>query len=188
MKLFQISDLRHITCSVPGAGGQPYGGKRLLWESGMGGVGISGSCCLTFEFCFNFSFSPRSGMYLTWGRLVFHRSRHKISRWWSRKQVYCDVRNYFYVQPVLDFLLWHHLGPNYEERAHDLLQVNFPKTQFNRLLIQLHVTCDMWYVGVQAIFLQLRQWDEPCPPGWTVHMEDRDTTHKVSYFSPQKLP
>jgi len=26
-------------------------------------------------------------------------------------------------QPVLDFLLWHHLGPNYEERAHDLLQV-----------------------------------------------------------------
>jgi hypothetical protein len=24
---------------------------------------------------------------------------------------------------VLDFLLWHHLGPNYEERAHDLLQV-----------------------------------------------------------------
>ena len=24
---------------------------------------------------------------------------------------------------MLDFLLWHHLGPNYEERAHDLLQV-----------------------------------------------------------------
>ena len=43
-------------------------------------------------------------------------------------------RNYFYVQPVLDFLLWHHLGPNYEERAHDLLQVSIPKTS--------NVSCD----------------------------------------------
>ena len=60
MKLFQISDLRHITCSVPGAGGQPYGGKRLLWESGMGGVGISGSCCLTFEFASIFPFLPEA--------------------------------------------------------------------------------------------------------------------------------
>ena len=36
------------------------------------------------------------------------------------------------LQPVLDFLLWHHLGPNYEERAHDLLQV----TAFNHFIIK----------------------------------------------------
>jgi hypothetical protein len=26
-------------------------------------------------------------------------------------------------QPVLDYLLWHHLGPDYTERAHDLVNV-----------------------------------------------------------------
>jgi len=26
-------------------------------------------------------------------------------------------------QPVLEFLLWHHLGQDYQERAHDLLKV-----------------------------------------------------------------
>jgi hypothetical protein len=41
----------------------------------------------------------------------------------SQKRNVSHLRTVGVSQPVLDFLLWHHLGPNYEERAHDLLQV-----------------------------------------------------------------
>ena len=131
-----------ISCSVPGASGQPYGGKCLLWESGVGGVGISGRCDVSKLDYFNVSFSPRSGMYLTWGRLAFHRSQPKYLHgqessvlwliiWPSKHSTPMCCWQKSCVQPVLDFLLWHHLGPNYEERAHDLLQVNILKTRIS---------------------------------------------------------
>ena len=31
-------------------------------------------------------------------------------------------------QTVLDYLLWHHLGDDFAERAHDILQVQIPST------------------------------------------------------------
>jgi len=43
--------------------------------------------------------------------------------WGYQKRNVSHLRTVGVSQPVLDFLLWHHLGPNYEERAHDLLQV-----------------------------------------------------------------
>jgi len=43
--------------------------------------------------------------------------------WGYQKRNVSHLRTVGVSQPVLDYLLWHHLGQNYEERAHDLLQV-----------------------------------------------------------------
>ena len=143
-------------------------------------------------------------MYLTWGRLASHRSRQKyldgqeskctaIAHFccddlceWSWSSYFTTHHDYIScAQPVLDFLLWHHLGPNYEERAHDLLQVNSNSQNFHFTLPPILYMRLM--TGVQAIFLQLCQWDEPRPPGWAVHLEDRDTAYKVSILSHQSF-
>ena len=82
------------------------------------------------------------------------------------------------LQPVLDFLLWHHLGPNYEERAHDLLQV----IAFNHFHDENKHECSTKCIilpGLQAVFLQLCEWDEPRPPGRTIYLEDRDPADQV---------
>ena len=102
-------------------------------------------------------------MYLTWGRLASHRSRQKyldgqeskctaIAHFccddlceWSWSSYFTTHHDYIScAQPVLDFLLWHHLGPNYEERAHDLLQVKsqFPKLSFHSTSNPLHASYD----------------------------------------------
>ena len=82
------------------------------------------------------------------------------------------------LQPVLDFLLWHHLGPNYEERAHDLLQV----IAFNHFHDENKHECSSKCIilpGLQAVFLPLCKWDEPCPPSRTIYLEDRDPADQV---------
>ena len=79
------------------------------------------------------------------------------------------------LQPVLDFLLWHHLGPNYEERAHDLLQV----TAFNHENKNVCSSKCIILPGLQAVFLQLCKWDEPRSPGRTIYLEDRDPADQV---------
>jgi len=43
--------------------------------------------------------------------------------WGYQKRNVSHLRTVGVSQPVLDYLLWHHLGQNYDERAHDLLQV-----------------------------------------------------------------
>jgi len=43
--------------------------------------------------------------------------------WGYQKRNVSHLRTVGVSQPVLDYLLWHHLGSQYEERAHDLLQV-----------------------------------------------------------------
>jgi hypothetical protein len=43
--------------------------------------------------------------------------------WGYQKRNVSHLRTVGVSQPVLDYLLWHHLGCAYEERAHDLLQV-----------------------------------------------------------------
>ena len=43
--------------------------------------------------------------------------------WGYQKRNVSHLRTTGVTQPVLDYLLWHHLGQDYEERAHDLLQV-----------------------------------------------------------------
>jgi len=43
--------------------------------------------------------------------------------WGYQKRNVSHLRTVGVSQVVLDYLLWHHLGQNYEERAHDLLQV-----------------------------------------------------------------
>jgi len=43
--------------------------------------------------------------------------------WGYQKRNVSHLRTTGVTQPVLDYLLWHHLGQNFEERAHDLLQV-----------------------------------------------------------------
>jgi len=43
--------------------------------------------------------------------------------WGYQKRNISHLRTTGVTQPVLDYLLWHHLGQDYEERAHDLLQV-----------------------------------------------------------------
>ena len=79
------------------------------------------------------------------------------------------------LQPVLDFLLWHHLGPNYEERAHDLLQVIASNNE-NRYVCSSKCII---LPGLQAVFLPLCKWDEPCPPSRTIYLEDRDPADQV---------
>jgi pimeloyl-ACP methyl ester carboxylesterase len=43
--------------------------------------------------------------------------------WGYQKRNVSHLRTVGVSQTVLDYLLWHHLGQDYEERAHDLLQV-----------------------------------------------------------------
>lgn len=43
--------------------------------------------------------------------------------WGFQKRNVSHLRTSGVTQTVLDFLLWHHLGQDYDERAHDLLQV-----------------------------------------------------------------
>lgn len=43
--------------------------------------------------------------------------------WGYQKRNVSHLRTSGVTQPVLDYLLWHHLGDSYDERAHDLLQV-----------------------------------------------------------------
>lgn len=50
-------------------------------------------------------------------------SRAGWVEWGYQKRNVSHLRTVGVSQPVLDYLLWHHLGQNYEERAHDLLQV-----------------------------------------------------------------
>ena len=43
--------------------------------------------------------------------------------WGYQKRNVSHLRTSGVTEPVLDYLLWHHLGVQYSERAHDLLQV-----------------------------------------------------------------
>ena len=138
-------------------------------------IGTSGAF---FAFClYSLSFQKRNVSHLrTVGvsqvRLI------ELSFFFSPRKLTFLVGHYqtmIILQPVLDFLLWHHLGPNYEERAHDLLQVIASNNE-NR-----HVCSSKCIIlpGLQAVFLQLCEWDEPRPPGRTIYLEDRDPADQV---------
>ncbi len=49
-------------------------------------------------------------------------------------------------QPVLDYLLWHHLGADYTERAHDL--VNIYKHYFEK---DVKVVRDLLFVSESSV-------------------------------------
>jgi hypothetical protein len=49
-------------------------------------------------------------------------------------------------QPVLDYLLWHHLGADYTERAHDL--VNIYKHYFEK---DVKVVRDLFFVSESSV-------------------------------------
>ncbi len=49
-------------------------------------------------------------------------------------------------QPVLDYLLWHHLGADYTERAHDL--VNIYKHYFEK---DVKVVRDLFFVSDSSV-------------------------------------
>ena len=61
-----------ILSTVPRESGQPYGGECLLWESRVGGVGVSGNLIVSkFDFFNQFlSFSEAECVSLEDGRCV----------------------------------------------------------------------------------------------------------------------
>ena len=139
-------------------------------------IGIS---CAFLQFCsYSLSFQKRNVSHLRTVGVSQVRLIELSFVFSLRKLTFLDVghnQTMIILQPVLDFLLWHHLGPNYEERAHDLLQViafnNENKHECSSKCIILP--------GLQAVFLQLCKRDEPRSPGRTIYLEDRDPADQV---------
>jgi hypothetical protein len=60
--------------------------------------------------------------------------------------IHCLCRTTGVTQPVLDYLLWHHLGADYTERAHDL--VNIYKHYFEK---DVKVVRDLFFVSESSV-------------------------------------
>ena len=124
-------------------------------------------------------------MYLTWGQSASHRlQKHHIhhSTWAlgnARKSINYKIwltapLSWFIPQPVLDFLLWHHLGPNYEERAHDLLQVRSKAISW----LIIHVACDRFTDNISPTLSM----------GWTLLPWSNNTYGGQRYRLPGDCP